>query len=153
MKTFPKRKTIRLREYDYSQANYYHITICTVDNKRIFGMGNELTKFGLIVEDQINEIQQHYKNISVEKYVIMPNHIHMIVVISASDDGTKQPMLGNIVGAFKAGVSREIHKIDSELNIWQSRFYDHIIKDDVDHENVWTYIDENPIKWENDEYY
>ncbi len=63
------------------------------------------------------------------------------------------PTLGNIVGAFKAGVTREIRKHDEEIVVWQPRFFDHIIKNDADYENVWTYIDENPVKWENDEYY
>ncbi len=173
MNHLPKRKRIRLKNFDYSSANYYYVTICTFNKRHLFGMNDKLTFFGKILNNQINELNNQYYNVSVDKYVIMPNHIHMIIVVSnnagqafmlAEDSPMLQekpetarknpcPTLGNIVGAFKAGVTREIRKHDKEIVVWQPRFYDHIIKNDADYENVWTYIDENPVKWEDDEYY
>ncbi len=126
-------------------------------------MGENLTEIGRIVDKHINNLSKYYHNVSVDKYVSMPNHIHMIIIISEEivcDNANALsarmnpcPTLGNIIGAFKAGVSREIHKSGTDIIIWQNRFYDHVIKNQDDYENVWTYIDENPVKWEDDEYY
>ncbi|MCX6146828.1 MAG: hypothetical protein NTW25_06195 [Candidatus Kapabacteria bacterium] len=85
-----KRSTIRLKEYDYSQAGFYFITICTKDRENIFGAieNNEmlLNEFGIVINQIINELSNRFKNIIIDKYVIMPNHVHLIIQISKEDN-------------------------------------------------------------------
>ncbi len=152
MKSYPERKRIRLKDFDYASYNYYFVTVCTADKKYLFGMGNHLSKYGIIAQEKLLEIQNHYDCVTVDKYVIMPNHLHAIIAVESSDNDKNRPTLGTIVGAYKASVSREIHKTNPKLNIWQSRFYDHVILCTADYENVWTYIDDNPRRWQEDEY-
>ena len=85
----PNRKNIRLKEYDYSSEGYYFITICTRNKHCIFGdVINEhvvLNEYGEIAENEIEEIATHYNNVEIVNYVVMPNHIHMVVVINPTE--------------------------------------------------------------------
>ena len=83
----------------------------------------------------------HYACVQVQKYVIMPDHVHMVVFIG-QNDGQKRPSMNQIMAAFKAGVSREIGK-----PIWQRSYYDHIIRNQQDYDEVWKYIDNNSLQW------
>ena len=99
MEKLPKRKNIRLKEHDYSQAGYYFVTICTNDKKNLFwNVGatcgrqfqkSPLSKIGEIVDLEITKINSIYKDVEINKYVIMPNHIHMIIVLSAVNGRSK----------------------------------------------------------------
>ena len=155
MNDLPKRKHIRLREYDYSQNNFYFVTICTGNKKHLFGMGEHLTDYGKCVEKCLNKINAVFSAVQLDKYVIMPNHIHAILVIEQNPAARMYacPTLGTVVGNYKAAVSREIHQIDPNQIVWQSRYYDHVIRNQQDYDAVWRYIDENPAKWESDEYF
>ena len=149
------RKRIRLKDYDYSQNNYYFITICTFDKQKIFGMKDNLTEYGKIAEKYIHSLNEVFEYVKIDKYVIMPNHIHAIVVIDRKDTARMYacPTLGDIIGNYKAAVTREIHLTNPSKKVWQSRFYEHIIRNQKDYELIWKYIDENPIKWDTDKYY
>ena len=166
-KSLPQRKTNRLRQYDYSQNGIYHLIICTNGRKRILSeiiaenqtSGAEtlierpcvrLTEIGRIVDDAINNIAVHYDNITVEKYVIMPNHIHLLLAVDQPIDGRLviAPTVSTVIKQMKTYVTKQ-----AGYPIWQKGYYDHIVKNEADYESVWTYIDENPVKWENDEYY
>ena len=85
----------------------------------------------------------------------MPNHIHAIIVFGHEKEARMYacPTLGTVIGNYKAAVTRAIHSLDPKNEVWQKRYYDHIIRNQRDYEAVWTYIDENPAKWESDEYY
>ncbi|MBQ2899464.1 MAG: hypothetical protein IJE28_06935, partial [Oscillospiraceae bacterium] len=72
----PKRKLQRLSGFDYSKANYYFVTICTDERKSLFGTIETLNDFGKIAENNLINIKDHYDNVFVDRYVIMPNHIH-----------------------------------------------------------------------------
>lgn len=152
---YVKRKQIRIKGFDYSSDNYYYVTICSHNKKHIFGMGNDLTVYGRIAENNLLNIHNYYDDVNVIKHVVMPNHIHAVISIGCDEAARKNPCptLGNIVGAYKAEVTREIRKITPGYTVWQARFYEHIIRNEFDFEDIWTYIDENPIKWENDDYY
>lgn len=161
MNDLPKRKHIRLREYDYSQNNFYFVTICTHDKKHLFGMGEHLTNYGICAKDCLNKIHSVFPCVRLDKFVVMPNHIHAILVIE-HDTATDKieaasmyacPTLGTVIGNYKAAVSRQIHQIVPNQTVWQSRFYDHVIRNQRDYEAIWQYIDENPVKWETDEYF
>ena len=156
MNDLPKRKLIRLPEYDYSQNNYYFVTICTHNKKHLFGMGEHVTAYGLCAEKHLHRINSFFPCVRVDKYVVMPNHIHAIIAIEQNPAARKNacptPTLGTVIGNYKAAVSREIHRIDPNQIVWQTRYYDHVIRNQQDYEAVWQYIDENPLKWELDEY-
>lgn len=157
MNDLSQRKRIRLQEYDYSQNNFYFVTICTADKEHLFGMGERLTAFGLCAEKHLHRIQSFFPCVRVDKHVIMPNHIHAIIAIehdpTARKNACPTPTLGTVIGNYKAAVSREIHQSEPDQTVWQNRYYDHVIRNQRDYEAIWQYIDENPLKWESDEYF
>ena len=145
---FHKRKHPRLKAYNYTQRGFYFITICTNEKKCFFGNPVVLNQYGKIVEIELMEITNHYSGIRIDKYVIMPNHIHFIVEIT--EDGTD---LLNIIGSFKSVVTRKIHQFEPKLTLWQTSFHDHVIRNQKSYERIWNYIDGNPSKWEEDCFY
>ena len=112
---------------------------------------HRLNELGLIVEKYIKQIPQHYKHVNVDNYVVMPNHVHLLLSINEiSDNGRPMtaPTLSWIINQFKGACSKQIG-----YSIWQKSFYDHVIRTQRDYAQIWQYIDENPLKWESDEYY
>lgn len=152
------RKRLRLTGYDYGESGGYFITICTRDRKRILssvGAGHlagpvvELTDIGIIVDSLIQKIPQVYSSVYVEKYVIMPNHVHLLLRIAGPGPaGCPAPTVPKIIGALKSMAVRE-----AGIPLWQRGFYDYIIRSAADYLRIWQYIDTNPAKWEEDEYY
>ena len=162
----PKRKKNRLENYDYSSCGAYFITICTKDRKNIFWDKNQpnfvgediilppgrvqLSLYGKIAEEAINAIPEYYPHIELLQYVVMPNHIHMILFIPY-DDGrmiSSPTSILTVVGQMKRYVSKKMG-----VSIWQRSFHDHIIRDKKDFEKISQYIYENPIKWQYDCFY
>lgn len=152
----------RLKNWDYSTSWWYYVTICTKDMKCCFGTIKsgkmKLNDLGKIVELFWNNIPKHYPNIELDYYVIMPNHFHGIIINNVETGHApsllkKVPTLGNVVGSFKSAVSRWANKNDHNNFKWQQRFYDHIIRNENDLQRIRTYIKNNPLKWELDEYY
>ena len=144
------RKSPRIPNYDYSTPNYYFITICTHEKKCIFGLQNDLTGIGKIVDQHICNIQSYYEHVFVDKYVVMPNHVHLILVLNDGKNGVDVPL---IIGQFKRGITKKIHRIDPEMKVWQRSFHDHIIRNQAGYEKIWMYIENNPEKWEEDCFY
>ena len=157
-----KRKPNRLRDYDYSRDGCYFITICTRGRKDFFGDIKEgkidLNRYGEIVNQCWRDLVGHYPNSSLDSFVIMPNHVHGIIVIGNGDvvgNGLKPfPTRGlsEIIRGFKTFSSRKIKeeiKVDNKFQ-WQKSFYDHIIRDNKSLENLRQYIMYNPLKWELD---
>lgn len=147
---YPSRKSTRIPDFDYSSANYYFITICTQYKLCLFGTIKEQNQYGKIASDMLMNIEKHFSGIRVDKYVIMPNHVHLILVIKNSQIPTN---LNTVIGLYKSGVSREIHKIKPGLEVWQRSFHDHVIRNQRDYEMIWSYIDTNPLRWEMDRFY
>lgn len=161
----PNRKQNRLKNYDYNQSGAYFITICTHNKANIFGeIINDtlhLTEFGLIVEKHIQKMNTLYDEIVIDKYVIMPNHIHLIITnykqndIVPTNDRTKST-LSKMIQVFKSSVTKELgtHTMRSlQVPVWQKSFYDHIIRNEKEYQEIWEYIDTNPLKWRLDCYY
>jgi len=133
----PKRKPTRLKGYDYSTPGMYFVTICTHNRKcilsHIVGDGlcdlphNELTGIGKDVEFSIQYINNHYSDVRIEKYVIIPNHIHLIVDLNLSG-GHGNPPLQDVIGQFKSYTTKKYGDI-----LWQRSFHDHIIRDESDY--------------------
>ena len=155
-----QRKKNRLPGHDYSQPGAYFITICTKDHKCILstivgadayiGPRVALTPIGMVVEKYIKNIP------GVGAYVIMPNHVHMILHIS-SNNILQGPMWASaptnasvpaLVRSWKTLVSKELGQ-----SIWQRSYYDHIIRDEQDYLTKVQYIEENPAKWFYDDYF
>ncbi|MBR2070458.1 MAG: hypothetical protein IJ981_03425 [Clostridia bacterium] len=164
MEQFTKRKTPRLKNFDYNTVGVYFITICTKNRRcllsRIVGTGVldcpqvELTESGKIAEKYINQLNGFYEHISVESYVIMPNHIHLLLFIKENGQSrTPVPTRANSVfSKFVSTFKRYCNKEYGE-NIWQARSNDHIIRNRQDYEEHLQYIYQNPLRWHCDELY
>ena len=160
---FPKRKINRLKSWNYSNNGGYFITICTDNRKHILSkicVGDgfsvpQLTKTGQIVDDYIKNINLKYSCVTVSEYVIMPNHIHLLLFIDNNGTGNPSPTVGNIIGWFKYNTTKSVNEEykSAENKLWQRSYYDHIIRDEKDYMEKRNYILSNPLKWLDDEYY
>ena len=161
MEGIPARKPNRLEGYDYSSAGYYFVTICTKDRREFLGLvvgaatcrpRVDLTDIGREVDVSINKIHGAYPHISVDKYVIMPNHIHMILCFAYGMEGRQvaapTTTLQNVIGNMKRNVSMQLG-----FSIWQKSFHDHVIRNHDDYALIWQYVDENPARWHEDCFY
>ena len=155
----PKRKKIRLSEYDYSQSGLYFVTVC-VNKKRCILWDEhvgadiirpretkcfdyKLSKYGETVKTAIENIGIHYPNVIVDKCSIMPNHIHMILFIEETDGRIiSAPTISVVVGQMKRWVSKKVG-----FSIWQKSFYEHIIRNEKSYREIWEYIDKNHLKY------
>ena len=173
----PKRKNIRLKGYDYSRNGAYFVTICTQNKMCIFWenygkyqplllknptvgttIGRpkndnkiHLSEYGKYVKEALKSINTHYPMVFVDKYVIMPNHIHVILRIDAPNAlNCGRPMvvptISRVINHFKGAVSKK-----SGFHIWQGRFHDRILRNEHEYCDAWRYIENNPLNWENDE--
>ena len=150
---FPKRKSPRLPKYDYASDNYYFVTICTHNKKCIFGKPQELSRYGKIVEQHILALSDHFNGVHIDQYVVMPNHIHLIIVLGCNPHNRCDVSLETVIGLLKSGITRQIHKEEPEEKIWQRSFHDHIIRNQKSYEKIWLYIESNPQNWEKDCFY
>ena len=161
MEKLPKRKGNRLSGYDYSQAGMYFVTVCTKVKRNplgeVVGAATRcpgcrphvvLSEYGKIVDIAISNIPMIYESVKVNHYVIMPNHIHMLIQIEKSGRQIAAPTVSLIIGNMKRAVS-----IKLKQSIWQKSYYDHIILSEKEYEKIAHYIDENPQTWANDRYY
>ena len=165
IKAIRQRKPNRLKNFDYSLSGYYYVTICTKNRQHYFGeiLDNEmiLNDYGKIVHKCCLEIPKHYQNVLLDEFVVMPNHIHGIIVIFHHVVGTeyysvptrngRYGLLSKIIKSFKHVCSKTIR---SKCNIhsfqWQRSFYDHIVRNEESLNKIRQYIRENPINWNND---
>ena len=138
------RKANRLKDYDYSGNGAYFITVCTKDRKRILSeiVGDDAhivpKPYGRVVEKYIENVS------GIEKYVIMPDHIHMIIRLENGSMWASTPTnaIANIVRSLKTLTTKEIGE-----PIFQRSYYDHVIRNQRDYDEIWEYIDNNPRKW------
>ena len=156
----PKRKQIRLSEYDYRTPNAYFITVCTENRKNLFWTDAgavidlpshvPLTPLGTIVRQTIENIPNHYPSVRVDHYVIMPNHIHLLLQINTDPDGRSliAPTVSTLIRLMKGTVSKQ-----AGFSPWQKSFYDHVIRSETDYLDIWNYIDGNPSRWKEDKLY
>jgi len=224
-KELRRRKSIRLRNYDYSQSGMYFITVCSYLREEYFGhigenadgqsndnMGRQVentggqgrpplqgtgrypappsivgaddsvrlcipvrpvtfedSNVGQIIRTCWHEIDNIYENIKTDKFCIMPNHVHGIIIIGDVDEknndgqdsntgkqgsphGTGRPSLHRVVQGFKSVTTRMCFEMGYQ-KIWQRSFYDHIIRNENEYQQIWKYIDTNPANWEYDIFY
>jgi len=166
------RKSIRLQEYDYSQSGYYFVTICTHKRENIFGKIIDskmiLNELGEIIKDELLKSEEIRDEIKIDYYVIMPNHIHAIIIIekqkSDSSDivvaNGRSPLrmpsksLSSFISGFKSVCTKRVNIIRNSLGIplWQRNYYEHIIRNEKELFEIRKYIENNPINWNDDEY-
>ncbi|CBL45870.1 Hypothetical protein HDN1F_22870 [gamma proteobacterium HdN1] len=159
---FHHRHSLRLKNYDYSQAEAYFVTICTQHRACLFGEvvdgGVQLSAAGRMVLDVWNEIPVHYLGVDVDAFVVMPNHVHGVVVITnpvgaqfnaPNTQGAmnRAPTLGEIVRAFKARSTRNIRLREPGASVWQRNYYEHIIRSEESLTRIREYIINNPLQW------
>jgi REP element-mobilizing transposase RayT len=165
-----RTKSLRLQGYDYSQNGTYFITICTKDKKNYFGKIKnskmELSQIGSVAYKYWLEISNQFTNVILDEFVIMPNHVHGIIIIESRDainrvstkhggvTGKNNPMMHNSISRFirwyKGRCTFEINKMNNDNFSWQSRFYDRIIRNDIELNKIREYIQINPSEWADD---
>lgn len=182
----PRRKTIRLNGYDYSQAGLYFITVCTQNRLCLFG-GIEngemiLNDAGRMIHHQWEELAHRFDPIRLHEFIVMPNHFHGIIEISVGvplvgtrkdnrattrdcpdkNDGDfeKKPTVGEMVGAFKSLTTNSYIRNGKQNDwprfakkMWQRNYYEHVIRDEKQYCQIAEYIQTNPMKWLDDQYY
>ena len=174
-----RRKQIRLKEYDYSQNGYYFVTICAKDRQQLFGeiVGADSLSARIVRKAFIETIEK-YEYVNCPIYVIMPNHIHCIIAIEKDDtpkcenmaDGVRADnksaptninvSLADIIREFKRRSTVEyINCVKQNIlpafdkQIWQRGYYEHIIRNEQEYQKIYEYIENNPLKWDEDQYY
>ena len=141
------RQNPRLQNYDYKTANHYFVTVCTHHKQCVFGAAGEPNGIGQMAAQGITAIPEHFPEVTVDEYVVMPNHVHVILIFP---QGVKD--LSAVVGSYKSYVSKMFHMEHPGVTLWQRSFYDHIIRDENAYCEIKRYIQENPLKWDLDEY-
>jgi putative transposase len=169
-------ESTRLKEWDYSRYGYYFVTICTKDKQYFFGeiMGDEmqLSEIGKIVAEEWQNSEKIRDYVKLDQWIIMPNHLHGIVIIQnenkvethshasqnlptppgdAFNASLQRSNLSSVIRGFKSATFRKIHKKRFVNFAWQSRFYDHIIRNEKELHEIREYILYNPLKWHLDE--
>jgi REP element-mobilizing transposase RayT len=152
------RRSIRLRDFDYGAAGAYFVTLCTVDRACLFGTitGGEmcLNTLGALVEAAWQDTPRLRPNIALDACVVMPNHLHGIVIIETETDAgagggvqLRSPArtIGAVVRGFKAATTRQ-----ADTPLWQRNYYEHVIRDDRDLDRIRQYIANNPAAWDHD---
>ncbi|HHX09129.1 MAG TPA: transposase [Chloroflexi bacterium] len=164
----PHRRNLRLPEFDYSQPGAYFVTIVTQDRKQLFGEVVEgemiLNDVGMMVKEVWEVIPDHFPNVELGEFIVMPNHIHGIISITNVEATHASPLprvskgptpesIAAIIGSFKSATSKRIRefKKNHKKRLWQRNYYEHIIRNERDHQAIYDYILANPMNWEKDE--
>ncbi len=170
------RKSICLKGYDYSQAGMYFVTICCHDRLCLFGHIENgkmiLSPTGIVADVLWHEIKNHVPNVELGEFIVMPNHIHGIIIITTDNVGGNvvgtthalslpppprfqnqgKNTLSSIVGSYKSAVSKHVHRLGFEFS-WQRNYYEHIIRNEQSYKRISEYIMNNPAKWNDDKFY
>ena len=156
------RKSIRLKEYDYSQAGAYYVTIVTHKRRVLFGDvvddKMQLNETGQLVVDVWEWLAARHSHVELDSYVVMPNHLHGIIVIDDHRGGdsriapTKHKSLGRLVGMFKTVTTKQVNLAQGTpgQRLWQRNYYERVIRNDEEWNWVREYIAGNPTQWETD---
>lgn len=177
VKIMRERKLTRLKGYDYSQSGAYFVTVCAHNRQNLFG-GIEggkiiLNEYGNIVNHCWREIPAHFPHVELDEFVIMPNHVHGVIIINSVGANDYSPLqtpiysikqsfaspknmcgtsktIGSVIRGFKIGVTKWFRQNTDHYAVWQRNYYEHIIRNDTELNRVRQYIIENPLKWDMD---
>lgn len=178
-------QSTRLQNWDYRWAGAYFITICTQNREHYFGEivngKMQLSQVGVIADILWYQIPHHAKNVELGAFVVMPNHIHGVLVITGNDDNhnvddvsptpptppqSDEPKtigqqrfqnigknsVSSIIGSYKSAVTKHAHRLEFDFQ-WQTRFHDHIIRDNKSFQTIANYIINNPTNWQGDKFF
>ena len=148
-----KRKPNRLVSFDYSSKGVYFVTVC-VENRicrlgkiiytdPVDGAQMHLSEEGQLVNETICYLPNIFPSVIIHNHIVMPNHLHLLIELQNTDVS-----LSHVLNYFKGYVTRR-----TQGHMWQKSFHDHIVRDENDFMNIWRYIDNNPGKWSEDQYY
>ncbi len=161
-KDFKKRKHPRLKNFDYSSSGAYFITICTQNRKclfsRIVGRGLapaevEYSSFGEIAKEELFLLEERFPCV-IDSFVIMPNHIHIILILNNETAGASpRPTVMNIICAYKSLTTKKCKNFGLNEKLFQTSFYEHVIRKNQDLIETQNYIYENPARWQEDQLY
>lgn len=166
----PKRKHPRLKEFDYSQNGAYFVTFCTDKRQCILselavGRGLapavRLLPAGRIVARELDALLDRFSGLTIERSVIMPNHVHLLLWLTAAGASPRPTSrrraysVVDVVGALKSLTTRSWNAAQGTrgVRLWQPSFHDHILRDENDLLNHWGYMEANPARWAEDEYF
>jgi len=157
---YHERKHIRLKDYDYSQKGIYFVTICSYKRKNIFGdifVGQGLCSCQLSFVGQLIEKHMIYynnENFKISKYVIMPNHVHFLIELLRQEQ-SPCPTIMDIICSLKSKCTKEYNIIikSNGFKIFQTSFFDRVVRNENEYLKIIEYIENNPIKWTEDKYY
>lgn len=173
------RRSIRLKGYDYASPGAYFVTICVQDRECVLGeVVNgymQVTKYGQMAHDFWDEVPVHFPNVSVDAFVVMPNHVHAIIVINDVSQGGEggvsdcggavtapcagdtttidRPTLGQIVAYYKHQTTKHINQMRDTpgTRFWQRNYWEHIIRNEASYRRIYEYVEHNPALWEEDQ--
>jgi putative transposase len=161
------RQSIRLPGYDYSQAGAYFVTIVTWHRVCLFGAFTDgqfaASTLGQVASIEWQKLGTRFPFASFDTFVVMPNHVHGIVVIKTQAEGGNQEMqtsgrlrphsLGSVIGAYKSTTARLINMLRKTASapVWLRNYYEHVIRDEAEWSKIYDYIEDNPRRWSEDE--
>jgi len=167
--SFPQRKSPRLQGYDYTQNGAYFVTICTHKRQCLFGEISgaeiEMNTTGCIAQTCWEQIPTHFPKAELDAFVVMPNHVHGILLIIDDSKQTQyqyeqfsKPIarsLSTIMRSYKSAVTNQVNRLFMTENtpVWQGRFHDHIVRDEKSLNTLREYVANNPARWEADRFY
>ena len=160
----PGRRSIRLAGYDYAQPGAYFVTICTQDRRPLLAHidagGHALTPIGQVVARCWLALPRHFPHVTLDAWVLMPDHLHGIAVLHAAGElpippasnrpnGTHPDSLNAIIQNFKSVSTRKVNQRRQmpRAAFWQRNYYEHIIRDEADLQRIRRYIENNPARW------
>lgn len=165
----PRRHSLRLQNYDYAAMGAYFVTICTKNRRNLFGEIEQgemvLNTVGKIVQEELVHLPTLRNDLELDQFIVMPNHLHAILFISGTVQGTAsrasrlsnfgKPISGSlstIIGGFKSGVTRRIRRMGDIFygGLWQRGFFEHVIRNDESLDCIREYILTNPLRWDLD---
>ena len=158
---FNSRKPTRLKEYDYGTEGAYFVTICTDKRKPLLGQSVvgrglapavvKISEYGRIAEEQLLLLEKRYPQVKIDKYTIMPDHIHILLRIEKAG-ASPCPTIPDVMCAYKSITTRLCRQTGyTEKHLFQSSYHDHIIRNYEDYLDRWQYIQSNPAKLQDDE--
>lgn len=165
------RRSIRLKSFDYRHSGPYYVTICAYQRRKIFGEvvldRVELSELGCLIDQSWMKTSIHHQHVETDAFIIMPNHIHGILWLmhgrgtacrAPTVEKFGQPVSGSlptIIRSFKSAVTREwrVRSANPDVRIWQRNYYERVIRNDRELTRLRSYIQQNPLRWEEDKYY
>jgi putative transposase len=149
----PRRRSLRLPGYDYSQAGAYFITACTQNRVMLFGevidRDVRLSEMGTIVQQTWDDLPTHYHGIDLDAFIVMPNHVHGIIILA--DQSERRHAIPEIVRGFKTFSARAVNERAGKQGVlWQRGYYEHVIRNEKALDRIRAYITNNPARWADD---